>query len=505
MAALSITIPAPVGGWNARDSIAEMDGKDAPVLTNMFPATTECILRLGFSKWSTGYPSQVETIFSYAGATTDKLFGVSNGAIYDATAGGAIGAAAVSGLSNSRFQYVNMSTSGGNYLFAVNGADKARYFDGSTWSADGGTFTITVADTSKWISCTLHKQRIWGIEKSSLKAYYLPTQSVAGAASLFDLSSFFKLGGYLVGIETWTVDGGTGVDDYLVFATNKGEILVYQGTDPSSASTWAMKGLWRIGAPVGNRCFYKYQGDLLIISQDGLMPLSGALQSSRVNPRVALSNKIQFAVSDAVSSYGANFGWQVIYFPKENQLYLNVPVSVGRQQQFVMNTISGSWCNYVGWPANCWEIWKDNPYFGGSNYIGKAWDTYADAGANITFQGLQAFSDFKSPGVFKRFTRLRPVFRTDGQPAVLASVNLDYDQTLNGSAVSYSPGSSAGVWGSGVWGSALWGSGTLSIVKNWQGASGIGYTGAPQINGACNGVDVRWVSTDIQMERGAVR
>src|SRR3990167_5059306 len=31
------TIPAPVGGWNARDSIAEMPPTDAAVLTNLFP------------------------------------------------------------------------------------------------------------------------------------------------------------------------------------------------------------------------------------------------------------------------------------------------------------------------------------------------------------------------------------------------------------------------------------------------------------------------------------
>jgi hypothetical protein len=233
----------------------------------------------------------------------------------------------VSGLTNSRFQYVNMETAGGNFLMAVNGADKMRYFDGTTWSADGGTFTITVADTSNWIDLTLHKQRLWGIKKNSLTAYYLPTGSIQGAAVTFDLSAFFQLGGSLVGVSTWTIDGGQGVDDFLVFVTTRGEVLVYGGTDPAGA--WAMRGLYRMGSPCGNRSMYKFGGDLLVICQDGLFPLSKAIQSDRIDQKQAVSAKIQYAMSLAISTYGSNFGWQVLNYPKDNALILNVPVTSG--------------------------------------------------------------------------------------------------------------------------------------------------------------------------------
>ena len=99
MASRIESLSAPTGGWNAFDSVAEMPPNDAVFLTNFLPTPTECRLRYGFSQYSTGLPAQVETIFAYAGAGTDKLFGVSNGAIYDCTAGGAVGVAAVSSLS----------------------------------------------------------------------------------------------------------------------------------------------------------------------------------------------------------------------------------------------------------------------------------------------------------------------------------------------------------------------------------------------------------------------
>jgi hypothetical protein len=494
------SIPAPVGGWNARDSIGDMPTTDAVVLTNWRPATTEVVLRDGYTKWATGLPSTVETLLSFAGVSTAKLFAVSNGSIYDVTAGGAVGAAAVSGLTNSRFQYVNMETAGGNWLMAVNGADKMRYFDGTTWTAMGDGFTITVADTSNWIDMTLHKQRLWGIKKNSLIAYYLPTGSIQGAASVFDLTAFFQLGGSLVGISTWTIDGGQGVDDFLVFVSSRGEVLIYGGTDPAGA--WAMRGLYRMGSPIGNRCLYKFGGDLLVICQDGLFPLSKAIQSDRIDQNQAVSAKIQSAMSQAIASYGTNFGWHVLNYPKADALILNVPVTTtGLQQQYVMNTLTGAWCNFTGWGASCWALFQDNPYFGGSNYVGLAFNGTNDNGNNIQADALQAFDYFGSPGNRKRFTMLRPIFRASGPPSAQASVNVDFDIDTPPVSITFSPSTSA-AWDVSTWDAGKWGG--LNIYKNWQGANTSGYSGAPRITVSSKGMDVRWVSTDLVYERGGV-
>jgi hypothetical protein len=196
---------------------------------------------------------------------------------------------------------------------------------------------------------------------------------------------------------TWTIDAGYGVDDLAVFVTSNGEVIVYKGTDPSSAATWSLVGVWQLASPISRRCFLKYSGDLLLLTLDGVEPLSGALQSSRTNPRVALSDKIQSAISDATTLYGSTFGWQMIHYPKAGFLLVNVPVSVGQQQQYVMNTITKAWANFTGWAANCWELLNDNLYFGGNTVVRKAWDTYADNMQPITGECKQAFSYFGSP------------------------------------------------------------------------------------------------------------
>lgn len=503
-ASTASSIPSPVGGWNARDALGAMPITDSPVMTNWFPGTTNVMLRSGYSEHKTGISGQVQTLMGYVSGTASKMFACNAGGnIYDATSAGAVGAAVVSGMSNGKFQYTNIQTTGGSFLMAVNGANKMRYYDGTTWSADGGTYTITGVDTATCTNIALHKNRVWLVKSGTLDVYYLPTSAIQGAVTSFPLGGVAQLGGSVVAIGTWTIDAGYGVDDLWVAVTSEGEVIVYKGTDPSSSNTWALVGVWQLGAPVGNRCLMKYAGDLLYVCQDGVLPMSGALQSSRTNPKVAITDKIQFAVSTAVSLYGSNFGWQLMYFPKENQLYLNVPVSDGNsQEQFVMNTITKNWTRFTGWEANCWLLFNDEPYFGGNGYVGKAWDTYADNSTDIQAFCVQAFSDFKTPSQQKRFTLMRPVMYTSGSPNILGEVNVDFDLSDTTSELSFTATTYA-TWDTGVWDTSLWGT-DLTLQQNWQGCTGIGFYGAPVLKVAAQGIQVQWNSTTLVYEKGGI-
>lgn len=500
----SASIPAPLGGWNGRDALADMEPTDAVFMTNWIPATSDVQLRLGYTKWATGLDGEVETILAYSGGSTNKQFAIAGGKIYDTSAGGAVGAPVVTGLSNSRSQYVNVANVAGNFIRTVNGADKSYLYDGTTWAQDGSgaPADITGVNSATLNNITLFKNRLWFTQNGSLNAWYLASAAVGGAATAFPLQGVAKMGGYLVSVATWTIDAGEGVDDYIAFVTSKGEVIVYEGTDPSSATTFFLKGVWLLGSPIGLRCLSKLGGDMLIICQDGLLPFSQALQSSRVNPRVALTDKIQWPTSEAISSYGANFGWQTLYFPKNNLLFLNVPVGVGSQQQFVMNTVTKSWCNFTGWNASCWEIYNDNPYFGSTGYVGKAWDTNMDNGNNIRGDVKQAFNYFKAPGLLKRWTMMRPIIASNGQPSYLAGINVDFENTDLSAPPNFAPITYA-IWDTAIWDDSTWGGG-LSILKYWQGVTGIGYCAAPRISIASQGIEVHWMSSDLVYERGAI-
>jgi hypothetical protein len=194
----SKSITAPIGGLNARDSLAAMPPQDAAILTNFFPTPTTVDLRKGYTQWSTGYPANVESLMPYITATTSKLFAASGTSFYDACATGAVGAAVVTGLTNARWQSANMATPAGQFFYAVNGVDKPRYYDNAAWVAvDAGTVpAITGVTTTKLVHVNVYKTRLYFVEVDSFRVWYLPVNSIGGAAASLDLGSIFKLGGY---------------------------------------------------------------------------------------------------------------------------------------------------------------------------------------------------------------------------------------------------------------------------------------------------------------------
>lgn len=500
----TVSIPAPTGGLNARDPLANMDQTEAVTMENVFPEPSGVTTRKGYREHVTGITGNVETLLVYNNGTTKKLFGVADGEVYDCTTSGAAGSAVVSSLSNSRFQYVNMGTAGGFYLMAVNGEDKLQYYDGSSWDVDGGgTYSITNVDTADCIHINNFKNRIWLIEKDSFNAWYLPVSSIAGAASNLDLSGLFKLGGYLVAMANWTIDNAAGIDDYAVFITSQGEVALYKGTDPSSASTWALVGTFRMGRPLGRRCFTKAGADVLVLTTDGAFPLSKALLTDRTQLNLAATDKISNLINNDVRDYSSNFGWQPIIYPSGNKLIINVPTSENNTSiQYVMNTITGAWCKFKKWDAFVFDILDDDLYFGGDGAVYQADVGFSDNGSNIVSVVQQAYGYFGSRGVVKKFQMARPILISQGSvvPAIIMSTDFQEKRT---EASSYVVGSSGSEWDVATWDEASWASEDI-LTANWQSLSGIGISGGIKILTSLNNVSCKWVSTDIVYETGGL-
>lgn len=495
---------APIKGWNARDSIANMKPEYAVTLENYFPTASDVMMRKGKSSHVTGITGQVESLMPYnTPAGTQTLFAAATTKFYNVTSAGAVGAAVVSGMTNARWQHLNFTNSSGvSYLMCFNGVDAPQYWDGTNWIAITGVSTpaITVATPTTLIGGTIHKRRVWLVQKDTLKAWYLPVDAVGGAAAALDLSGIAKKGGYLMACESWTLDAGEGVDDYWVGLTSEGEAIVYKGTDPSSASTWALVGVYQLGAPIGRRCMMKYAGDVLMILETGVFPLSRAIISKTIDPAAALTSNIEQAMSAAASSYKANYGWELSYFQPGNMVLLNVPVREGSvQQQYVMNSITGAWCKFTGWEGNCFAVLDGALYMGGSTVVEKVWDTFADNGTNITAIAKQAFDYFGSTEK-KMWKQARPIFSASGNPTVTLGMDMDYADSTTFNEVTFTPASAA-LWGSALWGVGLWGSG-LQSYKTWVGISGIGFCGAMRIKCVANGIEVHWQATDYVYEAG---
>jgi hypothetical protein len=500
MASSSTSLPPPVGGLNARDSLADMPPNDAIILDNIVPSTDDCYIRGGNSEHATGMSGPTETLIEYVPTTgAGQLYAANNGSIFDVSSSGSVGSAVSTGHSNDRWQQVQIGTAAGQFVRLFNGSDTPLVYDGSTW---GTTPAITGPTVTSLIWANVHQKRMWMGEKESLDAYYLPVNSVGGAATKFTLAGIARLGGFIMGMGTWTRDAGDGMDDVAVFLTSEGEAIVYSGTDPSSAATWGLIGVFRIGKPIGRRCILRAGSDLILITQDGFLPLSAILSMDRSQSRlVSLSDKISKLVNDAVRSKKDLFGWQPILYPKSTMMIFNIPQTSTTSQQFVFNTITGSPCRFTGINAVCFGMLNDNIYWGGADgNVNKFDDGNTDLGSNIEVDALQAFNYFKSPSRNKVFKMVEPIFTGAANPNAAVEVNVDFQ--LKAPTSNPQPSATgAALWGIAKWGIGKWGSHNQTW-RGWRGVRGLGRSGAVRIRMSSNSGKTRWIATNITYVNG---
>ncbi len=502
----SMSYTSPVGGWNARDALAAMKPTDAVILDNWFPQTSYVEVRGGYATHATGTTGNIKTLAVYNALDgVNEMFAYTASGIYDVSAAGAVGASKLS-RTNGKHQYVNFGDGTSNWLIAVNGVDKPAYYDGTTWTAVDGASTpaLTGVTTTTLVNVFVSKGRLYFIQKDSLSFWYLSAGAAGGALTEFDLSSVCKKGGFLVAGATWTIDAGDGSDDRVVFITSQGEAIIYSGTNPSSAASWSLVGIYELGNPIGYRCFQKYGGDLTVLTQNGLFPLSAAVQSAAIDYKLALSFKIERAFNDAARDYKYIWGWETNVFADRSAMLVNIPQAEdGDHVQFVMNTITKSWCRFTGWNAETFAIFDEDLYFSNGTTVYKAWTGQIDGTSDIVAYGKQAFTYFNQPGVQKKMKMFRPVLNINGNLTFLVDIDVDFqDNELTGVA-NYTPNASA-VWGTSLWDASLWGAG-MTITKQWTSPSqqvGLAFAGKLKVN--TNLLEIQWMSSDYVYETGGV-
>ncbi len=489
--------PAPVRGWNTRDGIANMEAGFAVVLDNWFPMTAEIKMRKGSAQHVTDIVNglmaavDVETLAVYKPESGDQsMWAWADDSLYDVTSAGAAGAASVSSLTNARWQTTNFSTSGGNFLIAVNGEDDLLLYDGATWTQIDALSTpsITNVVSNTLIHVFVFKERPWYVQKDTLSIWYPAVGAFSGALTELPLPSVATEGGYPVAGGSWARASGSGKDDLMVLVTSEGEVIVYQGINP--ASDFDLIGIYKTGKPIGRRCLLKFAGDLLIISTDGVIPVSRLVSRERKEQGVAITEIIQGSMADSVASYRANFGWELFLYSEASMLLLNVPVDT-EQQQYVMNSYTKAWCRFLSWPANCFAELDGELYFGMLGEVRKAWTGTKDLETAISAEVVFNFSYFGDRTNLKETTLVRPIMKFDIQPAsILIGIDADFNVLTPGSEITV-VADSGSTWDVSEWDEAFWG-GEPTVRSFWQSYTVLGY--ALAFHGVFQASQSSWVS-----------
>jgi hypothetical protein len=504
----SLSLPAPYKGWNARDPEALMDPAYAISMINVFPTAADVGLRAGANNHATGFLMSVKALHSYApAAALPRLFASTDTGLYDVTNLGPVGAVA-SAHTVGQTQAINYSTSGGKFLLVVNGQDPYRTFNGTTWTSLA-EFNIVGGSTilaSQMNNLTAFKRRIFFIEKASTNVYTLPVDSITGLLDPQPIGPIFTKGGFIMAVGTWTLDGGQGVDDRIVFVTSKGQVAVYEGTDPTNPDAWALRGVYDCAEPVGPNCLQKWGGDLLYLSRAGLFTLSDVLQTTTVAS--AISDTIRTAFTGATQKYGSNTGWCMVVDEPNSLLIINVPLTtLGYSIQFVMNTVTKRWCQFQNWDAFSFVYHHGQIYMGMSTRVARAYSGLHDFGEVIVGTTKQAFSYLNSRGVNKQVKLLRPVLKIQGGCSVECALDMDFRNDAIFGPTNFVTGAGA-TWAveggdvSAVWDEATWAD-NAAIRLNWLSvASFPGYAAAIRLRFTTNRAKVSWTATDVLFEKG---
>jgi hypothetical protein len=425
-----VVIPAPVGGWNARDALAQMQPTDAVQLINWVPGNGIVQGRGGSVTIFDGLGDPVDTMAEFALADGSATFlVVAYGDTVAATSNISIAPVSIgSGFTSARWQTAIFN----DRLVMVNGADDPQVYDGLALTP----MTITSGPTgTDLIGVVNFKGRAFYWENHSTSFWYAEAGSFQGVLSEFPFGNFVQKGGYLQQIISWTRDAGDGVDDYCAFVFSTGETLIYQGDDPSIVNQWSMIGRFQIGVPLGVRAHARFASTEIILTNDGFVGLDEAIQNARTQMVDTFGGRIVRAAQQAAQQYGSNFGWQALYYPRGNLFLANVPLSATEFEQYVKNTNTGAWCKFTGWPIRSMTLYQERLYFGTQDGrivladVTSA-DTntraYSDDGNPIVYDCLTAYQTFGQPGLKSQLTAARVVMNVFDSAALSLNSFVDY-------------------------------------------------------------------------------
>ena len=399
-------IPAPVGGWNARDPLAVMQETDAVILDNVFPEANLCrvigagtltdstpIVNGAFETFADYYPSTG----SPTGIVVDKSF------FRVVTSSGTFTGGTFASGGFARWQHTNMN----NSILFVNGLAAPVAYDGTTWS--NPSYTGTGLTVNKLSNIDTYKSRLFFVEDQSLKIWYGNVRAISGALTLYDVSGICRRGGSIVYAGSVIKDAYGGVNDFFVIVTDQGEVLYFSGDNPG-ASNWQIVGRAQVGIPLGKRAFCQKQSDLLVATTEGIVSLNALVDSG--HDLEFVTDKIQTAYNDAAVAATSYDGWELRYWAAGHMLILNVPQSYPTDiQQYVMNTFTGAWCRFKGIQASTLCILQNKCFFtvrGASNNEIKTLSGGTAPPADIEIQS--AYIPLGDASNIKQVKRIRPFF-----------------------------------------------------------------------------------------------
>ena len=502
-----IPFQIPYKGMNARAPYAAMSPEYAILMTNTFVESYGIRTRKGYAEWATNLPGtgDVGSMLSYFPASAayggtvpgGTLFAARGASLYNVTLGGAGPWTAEVGVTGTTpyWNGINFQNVAGAFLCLCNEDGGYAYYNGTAWAtptAGAGVGQINGADPATFSYVMEWKKRLWFIPKNSTKAWYLPVEQITGTVTSFDFGAQFKHGGQLQYLVNWTVDGGAGIDDLLVAISSQGDVVIYSGIDPSDPTSFSMQGVWYVGPlPKGRRAVSVTGGDVYILCQYGLIPLSKLLSKGSQEENISLSYNIDPVIARLMQSTSNIQGWQLIDLPKEELRVITIPVNSNDLDYtgaiLAYKTLTQTWSVLKDLPVTCMVNVTEDIFAGDANgrvlraFYGTLDNVQigSNSGNGIKCQIIPAYQSLENPGYNKSIKLVRPAFLASFLPAYSLQILTNYSDAKMAFYPSLPPEQGA-LWDSAIWDVSLW-AGSRTVWMQWAGCSGHGIVATIQL------------------------
>lgn len=525
--ARTVAVPPPRGGINALQNLAEQTPEDAVFMINMIPAPSGATSRTGYREWATnvGTAGLVRTIIPFVGSAAgdDRLFACAANGIYDVSNSTAAPTLLITFLTidddSGRGVWQNFVNTNGDYFVLYTDETNGYYVyteTAGTWAKiimGGGASQISGTNPVNFVSVLVWKSRVWFVEKNSGRAWYTAVGALYGAVTSFNFGNKFQHGGDLRAQYNWSVDGGEGVDDYLVSVSGGGDVILYKGTDPASASTFDQRGQYFIGPPpAGRRLAAAFGGELYLLSSFGIIPLTQLLSGQVISETATLvTRKITPLVNTDMQLYRDDIGWEIRYIPTQNLLMVTTPKQTGiSYKQYVQNLDTQGWAFFRDFPVFTGDTWHGFYYHGtedGIVYVhtGDLDNVLLDddeSGDEIDWSVLTSYQDYDLPAANRVAQMIRCTFLAALSPAYVAVAKYDYDMSEPLMTPILAPALSGSLWDVALWDVGLWG-GSVITINPLRGANGLGRSMAIWLRGNSR-TSTTWIRSDITAIYGNV-
>ncbi len=497
-----INFSAPVGGW-AADNTFNADGTiTARILRNMAPRQNTCKARKG-SRRVAAVTGAGNSLMSYESGTTRHLLCAALNKVYkvnfdydpdvDLVPPTELG----TGFTNPNWQYIAFANAADEVrLVCVNGSDGMHLYDGAAFTRH----IVAAGDRLTLSNVTSHKGRLWFTDLNSSVCYYAdPLSNEPASLTPFPVGPFLRKGSSIICIDSMSVDGGSGPDDYLIMISDRGELLVWKGIDP--ADDYSLVGVFAESKPLGYRSLGKLGSDLVYFSHSGpdyvtrLLPAATGLTSNLANP-------IKSEFETAIQNQWNAFGWEFVHYSRAGWVMFNIPIlPPNLMRQYCFNIETEAWFEITGWNALTWCAHDNNLFFStATGDIIQADFGDNDNGNAIEVDYMQSWFEFQTSSK-KKFNMAQVTIKSNVKPDFAVDIMVDYEEVLPQSTPAFAQKSLESPWDISPWNTSPWSGSEVFYVSQF-GLMDIGYVGALRYRISINGSSHELYGFRIAFEEG---